>query len=69
MRPRNPPLLTRLLHEFLTDDWTRISKGANRAVGKHMETFVKETIARAASEKQGEDVGVGGGFMEVRVNV
>jgi centromere protein X len=58
-----------LLHKFLTDDGTRISKGDNRAVGKHTETFVRETIARAAFEKQGEYVGVGGGFMEVRVNV
>jgi centromere protein X len=61
--------LTRLLHEFFTDDGTRIGKGANRAVGKYMETFVRETIAKAAFEKQGEDAGVGAGFMEVRVNV
>ena len=67
-RPRIPPaLLTRLLHEFFTDDGTRISTGANRAVGKYMETFVREAIARAAFERQSEDVRVGGGFIEVRV--
>ena len=49
-----------LLHEFFTDDGTRISKGADRAVGKYMETFVREAIARAAFERQGEDVRVGG---------
>ena len=32
-----------------------------------METFVREAIARAAFERQDEDVRVGGGFMEVRM--
>jgi hypothetical protein len=56
-----------LLHEFFTYDGTRISKAADRAVGKYMKTFVSEAIARAAFERQGKDVRVGGGFMEVRV--
>jgi centromere protein X len=58
-----------LLHELFTDDGTRISKGVDRVVGKFMETFVREAIARAAFERQGENVRVGGGFMEVCVNM
>jgi hypothetical protein len=30
---------------------------------------VREAVARAALERQGEDVGVGVGFMEVRMNL
>jgi hypothetical protein len=32
-----------------------------------METFVREAITRAAFERQGDDMRVGGGFMEVRM--
>lgn len=53
-----PELLTRLLHEFFEKDGTRISKGANEAVAKYMDIFVREAIARAAVEKEG-------GFLEV----
>ncbi|KAK6084527.1 hypothetical protein SCUP234_03316 [Seiridium cupressi] len=53
-----PDLLTRLLHEFFEKDGTRISKGANEAVAKYMDIFVREAIARAAVEKEG-------GFLEV----
>jgi hypothetical protein len=45
-------------------DEMRISKGADRAVGKYMETFVREAVARAAFERAGEKE-LGGGFMEV----
>jgi hypothetical protein len=51
-------LLTRLLHEFFAKDATRMSKDANAAVGKYMDIFVREAIARTAVEKQG-------GFLEV----
>jgi centromere protein X len=59
--------LTRLLHEFFTNEKTKISKDADRAVGKYMETFVKEAIARAVYERQGVEGGnaVGEGFLEV----
>lgn len=53
-------LLTRLLHEFFAKDATRMSKDANAAVGKYMDIFVREAIARTAVEKQG-------GFLEVSV--
>ena len=49
----------------------RISKGADRAVGKYMEIFVREAIARAAFERSGGEEGrgrgrgMGDGFMEV----
>ena len=51
-------LLTRVLHEFFTKDATRISRDANAAVGKYVDIFVREAIARAAVEKSG-------GFLEV----
>ena len=44
--------MTTLLHEFFTDDRTRISKAANEAVENYMETFVKEAIVRAAYERR-----------------
>lgn len=63
-RPSIPPaLLTTLLHQFMSDEM-RISKGADKAVGKYMETFVREAVARAAFERAGEKE-LGGGFMEV----
>jgi hypothetical protein len=50
--PRIPPtLLTKLMHSFFEDEGTRMSKDANAAVGKYMETFVREAIARAEHEK------------------
>lgn len=51
-------LLTRLLHEFFEKDATRISRDANAAVGKYVDVFVREAIARTAVEKRG-------GFLEV----
>lgn len=51
-------LLTRLLHGFFEDDATRISMDANAAVGKYVDVFVREAIARTAVEKRG-------GFLEV----
>ncbi|GAO16246.1 hypothetical protein UVI_02000270 [Ustilaginoidea virens] len=51
-------LLTRALHDFFTKDATRISRDANAAVGKYMDVFVREAIARAAVEKSA-------GFLEV----
>jgi len=46
----------------------RIGKGANAAVGKYFETFVREAIARAAFERAeavGSAGGRGDGFLEV----
>ncbi|KAG5983030.1 hypothetical protein E4U55_000926 [Claviceps digitariae] len=51
-------LLSRVLHEFFTKDATRLSRDANAAVGKYMDIFVREAIARAAVEKNA-------GFLEV----
>ena len=51
-------LLTRLLHEFFEKDATRVSRDANAAVGKYVDVFVREAIARTAVEKRG-------GFLEV----
>jgi centromere protein X len=53
-------LLTRILHEFFAKEATRISRDANAAVGKYVDVFVREAIARTAVEKRG-------GFLEVRL--
>lgn len=53
-----PELLTRILHEFFEKDGTRITKDANSSVAKYMDIFIKEAIARAATERDG-------GFLEV----
>ncbi|KAI4176804.1 MAG: hypothetical protein LQ346_007789 [Caloplaca aetnensis] len=65
-----PKLLTRLLHHHLQEKEggiTKIGKDANALVGKYMETFVREAIARAAFERSltDEGAGVGDGFLEV----
>jgi hypothetical protein len=63
-----PDLLTRLLHENFKAEGTRLSKDANKAVGKYMEIFVREALARAAfARMEIEERGgvVGGGFLEV----
>lgn len=51
-------LLTRILHEFFAKEATRMSRDANAAVGKYVDIFVREAIARTAVEKRG-------GFLEV----
>jgi hypothetical protein len=56
--PKN--LLTRVLHEFFEKDATRISRDANGAVGRYVDVFVREAIARTAVEKRS-------GFLEVRM--
>ncbi|KAL1882328.1 hypothetical protein VTK73DRAFT_1887 [Phialemonium thermophilum] len=53
-----PELLTRLLHEFFQKDDTRITRDANAAVARYMDTFVREAIARSVAERDGK-------FMEV----
>lgn len=54
-----PELLTRILHTSFEKEGTRISKDANKAVAQYMDIFVRESIARAALEKEA-------GFLEVR---
>ncbi|MCJ1256231.1 hypothetical protein MMC24_004052 [Lignoscripta atroalba] len=63
-----PKLLTKLLHHHFDDEKTRIGKDANALVGKYMETFVREALARAAFERNETDGGKGrgGDFLEVR---
>lgn len=57
-----PELLTRVLHEFFEKDGTRITRDANEAVTKYIDVFVREAIARAAAEKQGNFLEVGSCF-------
>lgn len=54
-----PALLSKLLHHHFTDGNMRIGKDAMGVVGKYMETFIREAIARAAFER-GEKLGEGG---------
>ncbi|KAJ9638407.1 hypothetical protein H2199_007095 [Coniosporium tulheliwenetii] len=61
--PAIPPrLLTRLLHEGFEDKDIKIGKEAMAVVGKYMETFVREALARAAFEREEVDGGGGGGI-------
>ena len=61
-----PKLLTRLLYHNFKDSEVRIGKEANELVGKYMETFIREAIARATIEKsESEGGGLGGEFLEV----
>jgi CENP-S associating Centromere protein X len=67
------PLLHRILHHNFRDkDKTRITTDAKEVVGKYVEVFVREAIARSAYESQGKgaggaDDGMGrdDGFLEV----
>ena len=59
-------LLSRLLHEGLEDSNTKIGKDAMLVLGKYVELFVREAIARAAVEREGETGGgLGDEFLEV----
>lgn len=62
-------LLTRLLYEGFEDKNMKIGKEAMSAVGKYMETFVREALARAVYEREEADAelgkGTGDGFLQV----
>lgn len=69
-----PKLLTRLLHHNFQNEKTKIAKDANEVVAKYVDIFVRESLARAAYERNetesGANPGVGGtasgdGFLEV----
>lgn len=60
-----PELLTKILHEFFQQEGTRMSKDAGLAIGKYMETFVREAIARASFERQQAEGETGDNFLEV----
>ncbi|KAL8744068.1 MAG: hypothetical protein Q9190_003651 [Brigantiaea leucoxantha] len=65
-----PKLLTRLLHyhsEKHAKENLKINKEANALVGKYIEIFVREAIARAAHEKSqaADEGGSGDDFLEV----
>lgn len=61
-----PKLLTRLLHHHFENDNTRLGQNANALIGKYMETFVREALARAAFERSESNGGqTGGDFLEV----
>ena len=59
-------LLVRLLHEGFDNESTKIGKDAMAVVGKYVELFVREAIARAAVEREGQGgSGLNDGFLEV----
>lgn len=59
-------LLTKLLHHHFEDDKIRLDPDANVLVGKYMETFVREALARAAYERsRSSEGGIGADFLEV----
>jgi hypothetical protein len=62
-------LLTRLLYEGFEDKNMKIGKEAMTVVGKYMETFVREALARAVYEREEAEAeigkGTGDGFLQV----
>jgi hypothetical protein len=59
-------LLTRLLYEGFEDKGTKVGKEAMKVVGKYVETFVREAVARAQLERAEEaGDGLGEGFLQV----
>jgi hypothetical protein len=65
--PIPPKLLTRLLYEGFEDKDVKIGKEAMLVVGKYMDTFVREALARAVFERneQETEAGIGDGFLQV----
>ncbi|KAK4973290.1 hypothetical protein LTR28_011491 [Elasticomyces elasticus] len=64
------PLLTRLLHESFADKSMKITKDANQVMGRYIEIYIREALARAAMMKKAESTdasgaGVGEGWLEV----
>lgn len=65
--PIPAPLLARLLHENFEDSNTQIQKGAMNLVGKYMDIFVREALARAKHERENsvKEGGIYDGFCQV----
>lgn len=57
-------LLNRLLRQFFEDEQTKISHSASVLVGRYMEIFVKEALARAKIERKESNAG-SDAFLEV----
>ncbi|KAK5012218.1 CENP-S associating centromere protein X-domain-containing protein [Cryomyces antarcticus] len=59
-------LLARLLHEGFVNKDVRVGVEAMQVVGKYVEIFVREAVARAALEREeAEGSAVGEGFLDV----
>jgi hypothetical protein len=65
--PIPPKLLTRLLYEGFEDKEVKIGKEAMLVVGKYIDTFVREALARAVFERNEQELeaGTGDGFLQV----
>lgn len=65
--PIPPKLLTRILWEGFEDKEMKIGKEAMSVVGKYIETFVREAVARAVFERGGDEGAeeLGDGFLQV----
>jgi hypothetical protein len=67
--PIPPKLLTRLLYEGFEDKDVKIGKEAMLVVGKYVDTFVREALARAVFERNEQEDeggnGTGDGFLQV----
>lgn len=63
-----PKLLARILHHHFEGEDQQVSREAIQLVGKYMDTFVREAIARATFERAEAGGGaVGSDFLEVRM--
>jgi len=64
------PLLARLLYEGFEDKSMKVGKEAMKVVGKYVETFVREAVARAQLERSDEaGDGLGEGFLQVCASI
>lgn len=65
--PIPPKLLTRILWEGFEDKDMKIGKEAMSVVGKYVETFVREAVARAIFESRSDEgeIELGDGFLQV----
>ncbi|PSN75036.1 hypothetical protein BS50DRAFT_31221 [Corynespora cassiicola Philippines] len=67
VQPISPELLSRLLYHNFEDENTQIQRGAMKLVGRYMEVFVQEAIARAQMERgdAAKEGAISDGFLQV----
>lgn len=63
------PLLVKIMARHWDNEGTRIQKGALKVLGRYMDVFVREAVARAVLERDENGSGGGGDFLEVSAHV
>ena len=60
-----PALVTRLVHTHFGNEDVRMTKDADKAVGRYLDIFVREAVVRAIVGKKEKENGKGDVFLEV----